>query len=453
MRTPLRLVWSEGMFISPQHLQSLDRYHEQLLDARLGAAAPLTWGVQQLELDGAALGAGQLRIERFAGIFPGGLALAFGGTDPEAPPPRSIAEHFPPQAKSLEVHLAVARERDGLPAYAQEGGDAATTRARYTVTSRPVQDATSTGATVNVPFARPNVLLLLGAESREDFDSVKIAELARNAAGQVVVAESYVPPLLRTGASPWLAGALKGLLARLIAKQRELAAGRRPAVAEIAPAEAPRMLQLVILGGAIPELVHVTDGEGAPPTQAYVAVARLAGQLAAFAPDGDVAGLPKFQHSDPRASFEPILARLDAFLGGIGIERFVRVPLDVRGAMQIARFQDDKLLRGQLYLTVKTELPEAQVAEQLPRLCKIAALSDVQALVQAAAPGLPLQYVSRPPPEIPPRAGVLVFGLAPAGADRLWKAVVSDRTLAMYLPPPFDAVRAKVELLAIPPAA
>lgn len=451
MGTPQRLVWSEGMFISPQHLQSLDRYHEQLLEARVDAVAPVAWGVRQLEFDVAALGAGQLRLARFAGVFPGGLALGFDATDPAAPPPRTIAEHFPPQAKSVEVFLAVPRERDGLAAYVPEGTDAAAARARYTIEQRPVQDATSPGATVSVPFARPNAVLLLGAEPREDFDALKIAELVRNAAGQVVVSEAWVPALLRVGASPWLAGALRNLLARLIAKQRELAAGRRPFAAEIVPAEVPRMLQLVVLGGAIPELVWVADGEGATPAQAYVAVARLAGQLAAFSPDGDVAGLPKWKHAEPRASLEPILARIEAYVGGMGVERFVRVPLDVRGAIQIARFADERLMRGQLFLTVKTELPEAQVAEQLPRLCKIAALSEVQALVQAAAPGLPLQYQSRPPPEIPVRPGVLVFALVPGGAERLWKAVLTDRTLAMYLPPPFDAVRAKAELLAIPP--
>lgn len=452
MKTPQRLVWSEGMFISPQHLQALDRYHEQLLEGRTDALSPFGWGVLQLEIDGAALGAGQLRIERFAGVFPGGLALGFGGADPEAPPPRSVAEHFPPQAKALEVHLAVPREREGVAAYAPEGSDPVLTRARYAIAPRPVQDATQPGATASVSFARPNAVVLFGPEPREDFETLKIAEIVRSAAGQLAVSEIYVPPLLRIGASPWLASALRNLLARLIAKQRELAAGRRQregANVELAPADMARALQLVVLGGAIPELVFASEGEGAFPAQAYLALARLAGQLATFSPDADVAALPKFLHTEPRASFDPILARIEAFVGGMGIERFTRVPLDARGAMQIARFPDDKLLRGTLYVSVKTELPEGQVAEQLPRLCKIAALSDVQALVQAAAPGLPLQFVSRPPPEIPMRPGILYFSLQPGGNERLWKNVVADRTLALYLPPPFDPVRAKVELLAV----
>jgi len=41
MKTPQRLVWSEGMFMSPQHLQALERFQESVLSSRLGALAPL----------------------------------------------------------------------------------------------------------------------------------------------------------------------------------------------------------------------------------------------------------------------------------------------------------------------------------------------------------------------------------------------------------------------------
>jgi len=36
-----RVVWSEGMLVSPQHLQQADLYHERLLDCRLAATSPL----------------------------------------------------------------------------------------------------------------------------------------------------------------------------------------------------------------------------------------------------------------------------------------------------------------------------------------------------------------------------------------------------------------------------
>ena len=40
MLVPRRVVWSEGMLVSPQHLQQADLYHERLLNQRLAAIAP-----------------------------------------------------------------------------------------------------------------------------------------------------------------------------------------------------------------------------------------------------------------------------------------------------------------------------------------------------------------------------------------------------------------------------
>jgi type VI secretion system protein ImpJ len=97
---------------------------------------------------------------------------------------------------------------------------------------------------------------------------------------------------------------------------------------------------------------------------------------------------------------------------------------------------------------VKSDHPESTVVEQLPRLCKVAAASEIQGLVQAAAPGLPLQVVHRPPPQLPVRPGSVYFSLVPDG--RYWQGILSGRNLAMYLPPPFDPARTELELLAIP---
>jgi type VI secretion system protein ImpJ len=443
MKTPQRPVWSEGTFLSPQHLQAQDRFHEALLAERIAALAPHAWGVATLEVDQAALGAGELRVERFEGVLPDGLAVAFAAADGGAPPPRAVAEHFPAAARSLDVWLAVPREREGVPAYADAA--AGGPRARFAVTSAPIQDATAPASSAVVAFARPDPVILLGAESREDHEVLKIAELVRTGSGQLALSDRYVPPLLRIAGAPRLLGGVRDLVTRLLAKQRELAEGRRP---DLTAAEVTRLVQAVVVSGAAPRLAHLADQGDAPPLALYLALVELAGQLAAFGPDTDVAGLPKYAHADLRATFEPLLARIVAFVGGLAKERFTRVPLEVRGLFQIARLADEKLLHGaRLFLAVKSDIPEAQVAEQLPRLCKIAAAPDVQGLVQAAAPGVPLQAQHRPPPELPPKPGVVYFALAQG--DRLWKNVVQDRTLAVYLPPPFDPSRTTAELLAI----
>lgn len=451
MLSPHRVVWSEGMFLSPQHLQALDRFHETLLAHRLEAVAPFAWGVHELEIDAAALAVGQLRVERFAGVLPSGLAVSFAGSDAEAPPPRPLADAFPAGARSLEVWLGVAREREGLP-IAAAGAAAEEFRPRFHLTSRPVPDAMRPGAVVQVELARPNASLLLGGESREDHEAILVAEVVRTGSGQLALAEAFLPALLRIGATPRLPTLVRDLVARLVARQRELADGRRQreaAAGEVSGTDVARLLQLAILSGAIPHLAHLADLPDASPRELFLALSALAGQLAAFAEDADVAGLPRYAHDDLRSAFDPLFARIHAYLGGMGLERFTRVPLEVRGHLHVARGVEEALLRdAQLVVAVRSELPETQVAEQLPRLCKIAALGDVQALVQAAAPGTPIAVQHRPPPEIPLRAGTVYFQIE--RNDRIWRNVLSERTLALHVPPPFDPARTHVELLAVP---
>ncbi|MDO7919824.1 type VI secretion system baseplate subunit TssK, partial [Pseudomonas aeruginosa] len=50
-----RVVWSEGMFLRPQHFQQHDRYLETLVDGRCRSLLAGGWGFSELKLDDALL--------------------------------------------------------------------------------------------------------------------------------------------------------------------------------------------------------------------------------------------------------------------------------------------------------------------------------------------------------------------------------------------------------------
>lgn len=446
MQSPQRLVWSEGMLLSPQHLQGLERFGEAVVAARVGALASSDWGVLALAIDSAALAAGQLRLLQFAGVLPDGLPLAVDGPE-SAPPPREIAGRFPAAAKRLDIWLGVPREREGVPVYAEEG---AVSPSRYLASSRAIADAAAPGASVPVRFARPNAALLLGDELRDDFEAMKIAEVMRAPSGELALVESWVPPCLRLSASPWLLAGLREVLARAIAKQRQLSELRRAreAASDLAAPDLVRLLQLLILNAQIPRLAHLADAGDAPPRECYLALAQLYGQLCTFKGD-DPAALPKLSHTDLRSSFEPLFARLSEMLGGLVVQQYVAVPLEQRpGGLFLARLQEERTLRGQLFLAVKSEQPEATVIERLPHVCKVASSFEISELIKIAARGLPLKVVHRPPPQLPVRPDAIYFALVPD--DRYWQGIVAGRNVAFYLAPPFDPAKTKLELLAIP---
>ena len=90
MKTPLRVVWSEGLLMSPQHMQQQDLYHEVFTSSRLDALEPLNWGVVRVEVDRRALESGQVRIEALTCVLPDGLVIDCDSGDPELPASRPV---------------------------------------------------------------------------------------------------------------------------------------------------------------------------------------------------------------------------------------------------------------------------------------------------------------------------------------------------------------------------
>ncbi len=451
MKPLQRVVWKEGMFMSPQHLQAQDTFHETLLAARVTALQPYPWGVQHLEVDAEALRAGQFQLLSFSGILPDGVALQFEKGDGEAPPVRPISEQLRPGVKSLEVYLGIPKERDGLESYGVEGNRASA--ARFLVTEQQVADRMAVGSVVPVGFALRNTRLLFGNEPRDDFESIQIAEVTRDTLGALVLDNTFVPPCLRIDASAYLMDGLRKTLQLMLGKAQQLSDARRhrdSTTLEFTPADVTRFLQLSALNGVVPVLNHLAETGDSHPRLLYLHLLAAAGQLSTFAVDVDLLALAKFQYTRLGPTFADLFAKLAGMLVAVARDSSFSIPLEVRpGGLYVGKLDDERVSRAvQFLLAVKSEVPEQQVIEQLPRLSKIASSTEIARIVQAAAPGVPLQVNNRPPPEVAVRAGIVYFNLTMD--DPYWKNALRDRSVAIYLPQPFDPSRTKIELLAIP---
>ena len=457
MKPPQRVVWTEGMLVSPQHMQQQDLYHERLLEQRIAALSPYPWGVVAMGVDTAALGTDQFRMTKFVGVLPDGLFVGFDGGDPECPPARPVAASFPPTQTSCDVYLAVPKERDGVPSIVTDqttgaGAATKTARARFRAATRQISDLTGIAADLSMSFAHRAAVVLFGNEPREDYDSMKVAELVRDSRGALINNEAYIPPALRIDASEFLMAGVRRLLTLMVAKQRLLAGTRRQrhgAAIEFSTGDVTRFLQLSTLNGAIPLLNYgATNGEIAPQLL-YMVLIQVAGQLATFSNDVDPSQLPLFAHTDLRATFEELFARVTGLLRTTIREAYLTVPLAISQGIHMGKLDDDQLLTSPHFLLgIRSEYPEELLGQKLPSLCKIASRDHLPQILRSAIPGVPIQMTHRPPSEIPVRAGVTYFTLTLQNEH--WRQIVDERSIAIYLPPPFDPSKVKIELLAIP---
>lgn len=450
MKSPEKVVWMEGMMMSPQHMQRQDRYHEELVAERLSAAVPHVWGITDVEIDPNALAAGQVRIVRLHGVLPGGVPVAI-DHDAGGSIARPAEGHFPATLRVLEVFVGVAHERDGVQNYGGPGARDGNSP-RFNVASRRILDAAGSGSEVEVALAAANCVILFGDEDRGDYDSFKVAEIVRDRSGTLTVNERFVPACLRMGASPFLTGGLRQLLAVLVAKQRDLAGALRQgkgSTVEFGAGDVTRFLQLSAFNGIVPVLKHLAESNDLPPRQAYLFLVELFGRLCTFQIDADPTQAPQFVYTDLGATFEELFARITGLLHHTAREQFISVPLETRDGILFAKLDDERLCACDFVLAVHSdELTEAQVADRLPRLSKVSSATGIFPMIRVATSGVPLQHLQRPPAEVPVRAGVVYFAMQQQ--DQNWPVVLRERSLGVFLPPPFDPGRTRIELLGLP---
>ncbi|UJR78605.1 type VI secretion system baseplate subunit TssK [Sandaracinus amylolyticus] len=442
--TQLKVLWTEGLLMGPQHLQQSDRYHESLVAQRLDALEPNNWGVVRCELDRHALGEGTVRLDAFVGVMPDGGVLAMDADHPEAPPSRPV-EGLGADRATLDVYLALPREREGQ---AQVGA-----RARYTAHARRIADViTSGGEPAEVELALRNVRFVFGHEPREDLETIKIAEVRRESQGRYVLDESYVPPSLQIGASPVLTAWLERLVERMHTRRRSLLDARRERDAHTVEADATDVTRFVLLhalSAALPALTHFATSGDRAPRELYLRLLDLVGALSAFTIDASLE-VPEFDPLDLRATFRPLFDRLERILGDTHRETCLVIDLEGReDGMHFGQI-DDRITRcDRFLLAVRTSVPAKDVATLLPSIGKVASWQQVTQVVNAAMPGAKLEIAHRPPPEVPVKAGEIYFTIEARGS--YWSEIAKERAIAVFLPRPFEARHTRVSLLALPP--
>lgn len=447
-----RVAWHEGMLVSPHHFQQNDLHHETQLATRVSALTPYAWGVISVSFDTRALVSGQCRITGFEGLFPDGLAIVFRDGDDLAPPARAIDERFGTTQQSLEVFLGVQKER---PIAANVTNDP-NARARFRARTRPVVDTSSGATELEIPFADPIVTILFGNENRDDYVCVSIGEIVRNGTSGYSLHPTFVPPLLRVSGSEFVFDGLKRVVASATARRKSIAEERRQrdaATVEYNATDITRFLLLNALDTFIPRLRYFSELGDCSAREAYLELVSLAGALCTLSGNEDPSTFPDFHYTDLRRTFEPLFARLMTLLSVALAGRYVVVPLSSRDdGMHFGEIGDDRILRdgSRWYLVVHSDIPEAHVVQNAPRLAKVASWDGIAPLLTSAMRGVAIEHELRPPKEIPVRAGAVYFGMPPA--DPFARTIRTERKIAVYLPPPFDPKRVRIELCAILPA-
>ena len=199
-----KIIWSEGMFLRPQHFQQHDRYLENLINSRCMGLQPYRWGFYSLRIDSDLFKIGKLALKECKGIFPDGTPFNLPEND-ELPLPLDVPEDI----HSEIVYLALPVHR---PETVETDSDANPEGlARFRLGEREVKDS-SNGAEGAVPLqvGKLKTRLLRQKDECSGYTCLGVARVVEARADKnIIIDDQFIPANLNCFAISALNGFLR----------------------------------------------------------------------------------------------------------------------------------------------------------------------------------------------------------------------------------------------------
>jgi type VI secretion system protein ImpJ len=424
-----KVVWTEGLFLQPQHFQQQDRYVERLVRTSTAGLRPFSWGLTQLELDTDLLTLGKFALRAVSGILPDGTPFSAPG-DCDHPKPIDLPEN----ARNTVVYLLLPARQPGSVETAP--AEQVETVARFVVAEHEAQD-TNGGYQSNatLPIGKLRLRYALEGEARSGHVAIGLARIVEMRADKsVVLDDAYIPPVLVSGASAVLSGFINQLQG-LLHHRSEALAGRVSETATRGAAEIADYLLLQLCNRYEPLVTHLASIVGQlHPEQFYQMAVSLAGELATFTETRKrPAAFPPYRHEDLQATFRPVFAALRQALSAVLEQTAVPIPLQERKfGIRVGPILDRSLVTDATWvLAVKAQIPAETLRRGFPNQVKIGPVEQIRELINVALPGIAVRALPVAPRQLPYYSGTSYFEL-----DRnspYWAGLARSGGIAIHL--------------------
>ncbi len=423
-----KVVWSQGMFVVPQHFQQHDRYLENLINGRCLGLRPYAWGFYKLEVDYSLLRIGKLGLTECRGIFPDGTPF-FLPQDGPLPLPLDIPDGIENEMVylSLPVHV-----RDAVETDSEKSPEIL---ARFRIVECEVRD-NNYGTEGKMPL-QTGVLktrLLMDREERSGFTCIGVGRVLEMRANKEIELDGkYIPSNLNCQADPILSGFLRELHG-ILNTRGEMLARDLITPGHGGAGEITDFLVLQLVNRYQPLLRHLVSVTGLHPEDFYRTAVQLAGELSTFFRDETrPISYPIYDHDDLQATFHPLMEELRDLLVKDRMRRAIQIPLSKpKAGVYVARLPDINLLDSAAFvLAAKANVSPESLRIAFPDQTKIGPFEEIRQLVASHLRGIAIEPLAVAPREIPYRTGFTYFELNRYG--EYWARMRSSGGFAIWI--------------------
>jgi type VI secretion system protein ImpJ len=435
-------VWSEGMFLRPQHFQQAERFTGAQLEARVSALRAHGNGIAELRLDDGLLKTGKLVLSRCTGVFDDGTPFRV-PDEAAAPLPLEVSRDL----RDTTVYLCLPLSRAGTADVALDSSVQAETR--FVAQEFEAADAVyGAGSRFPLNVGRLQLSLRHAGEGLEGYTTLPLARVVeRRADDSVTLDAGFIACVINVAASPALTGFLSELEG-LLHQRGEAIAGRLGTPGAKGVADVTDFLMLMAVNRAEAMVKHFAAMPVVHPADLYGALCVLAAELSTITATGNRPQfMPLYAHREQRSCFDAVMHDLRRSLNTVFEQSAVAIPLELRAyGIRVGQISDRSLFSDASFvLAVRAAVDTESLRANLPRRAKIGSVEHIRDLVMRQLPGADLYPLPSEPRQIPFHANSVYFSIN-IRHDQ-WQTVRTSGAVALHVAGEFPGL--EVELWAI----
>ncbi len=424
-----KVIWSEGLFIQPQHFQQQERHTKHLVTQRPNISGLSNWGITALKIDEQLLALGKFGITQCKGILPDGTAFDI----PEhqcAPSPIDI----PANLTDMCIYLALPlNQLESIQSINPTNPNQELYR--YQCNTIDITDTNvGSGISTKIQVGQLALRFLLGNENKGGYTYLKIAKIKKiSNSKQILLEPNFCPPCLDVHAISFFVNFLSELLGLLHYRGDKIVEYitdiNRAGVSEVSD-----FMLLQLINRAETLCQFLTNKQGIHPETLFCYLIQLMGELATFTSKSRrPIQIPEYFHDELQKSFTPIINEIRRALSVVLEHGAVQLKLEQQKyGIWLSSITDRTLLdKADFILAISADVAPDTLRTQLIAQTKIAPVEMIQSLINRALPGINLQPIIVVPRQIPFNTGFIYFILDKQ--HEYWKEMASSGAFAIQI--------------------
>ncbi len=424
-----KVIWSEGMFLRPQHFQQHDRY---LADQRYKTVRFLNsyaWGIKKLAIDEQHLGLGKIVINHCEGVMPDGTVFSVKNTD-ELPLILDITD----QVKDEVVYLVLPIILEGMPESEKKSSKDAN-NTRFLVEEHDVRDNNvGVDSVARVDLGSLKFKILTASELEGELIVLSLCKISESRSDKsIILDDDFIPTTLNCSASINIENFHKEVIS-LLSHRSESVAQRITASGKGGTSDITDFLLLQLVNKNESLFRHLLNMDIVHPEYLFQQLTTLYGELSTFTVS---ARRPEFlvnyEHEKQTSCFAKIMSGIRQSLSMVLEQNAIQIPLQDRNfGINVATINDKNLLKtAHFIIAVKASISNEVVRSSFPTQVKIGPVEHIRDLVNLQLPGIKLQVLPIAPRQIPFHSGFTYFQLD--NQSETWSQIANSGGFAIHV--------------------